>query len=103
MRRTYADLKTEIARLQTEAERVRQLELPTVIAELNMLIEQYQLTEPMLFGVSSNGSPGRPKIVMVPKYVDQITGNSWTGHGPKPRWVVEALRDGHLAENLLVG
>ncbi|WP_296305714.1 hypothetical protein [Pseudomonas sp.] len=50
MSRTYCELKTEIARLEAEAERVRQFELPTVIAELNLLIERYELAEAMIFG-----------------------------------------------------
>ena len=42
------------------------------------------------------------KTVIVPKYVDQITGNTWTGRGPRPAWLSEALSVGTLAENLLV-
>lgn len=42
------------------------------------------------------------KTVMVPKYVDQVTGNTRTGHGPRPAWLSEALSVGILAENLLV-
>ncbi|MGI4776528.1 MAG: H-NS family nucleoid-associated regulatory protein [Janthinobacterium lividum] len=102
MKRTYPELKNEIARLQAEAERVRQFELPTVIAELNLLIEHYQLTHSMIFGISRNADPGRPKTVMVPKYVDQATGNTWTGRGAKPHWLAEALEAGTLAENFLV-
>ena len=102
MSKTYPELKTEIARLEAEAEKVRKIELPTVIAELNMLIERYELTEAMVFGTIRMERPGRPKTVMVPKYVDQATGNTWTGRGPKPTWLAEALSAGTLAENLLV-
>ncbi|RZL57934.1 MAG: H-NS histone family protein [Variovorax sp.] len=102
MNRTYPELKTEIARLEAEAERVRQFELPTVIAELNLLIERYELTEAMIFGVTPEGGPGRPKTVMIPKYVDQVTGNTWTGRGTRPAWLSAALEAGTLAENLLV-
>ena len=102
MSRTYRELKTEVARLAAEAERAQAYELPTVIAELNLLIERYQLTEAMIFGASRKESLGRPKTVMVPKYVDQATGNTWTGRGSKPGWLSEALNAGTLAENLLV-
>lgn len=102
MNRSYPELKNEVARLAGAAERVRQFELPSVIAELNMLIEQYQLTEAMLFGSTHSASPGKPKTVMVPKYVDQATGNTWTGRGTRPAWLSEALKAGTLAENLLV-
>ena len=88
--------------MEEEAERVRRFELPTVLAELNMLIERYQLTEAMIFGTLRGNIPGKPKTVMVPKYVDQVTGNTWTGRGPTPAWLSEALSAGTLAENLLV-
>jgi DNA-binding protein H-NS len=102
MKRIYPELKSEAARLQAEAERARRFELPAVIAELNLLIERYQLTESMIFGAMCKTNPGKPRTVMVPKYVDQVTGNTWTGRGPKPLWLDEALRSGSLAENLLV-
>lgn len=81
MRRTYPELRTEIARLEAEAGRTRQFELPTVIADLNLLIERYKLTAATIFGTSRNENPGRPKTVRVPKFVDQVTGNTWTGRG----------------------
>ena len=102
MKSTYVELKNEIARLQAEAERVRQFELDPVIAELNALIEDYELTGPMIFGTRDSSVPGRTKKIMVPKYVDQATGNTWTGRGPRPSWLDEALRSGTLAEHLLV-
>ena len=102
MRRTYRELKSEVARLEAEAERVRKYELPNVIEELNLMIDQYQLTEKMIFGPSRSASPGKPLTVMIPKYVDQATGNTWTGRGPTPVWMSEALKAGTLAENLLV-
>jgi hypothetical protein len=74
MSRTCTELKTEIARL--EAERVRRSELPTVIAELNLLIERYELIEAMIFGASRKENPGRPRTGLVPGYVDQATGNT---------------------------
>ena len=102
MTKSYTELKTEIARLEAEAERERRFELPTVLAELNLLIARYQLTEAMILGTSRGDIPGKPKTVMVPKYVDQVTGNTWTGRGPTPAWLFEALSAGTLAENLLV-
>jgi DNA-binding protein H-NS len=102
MSRTYPELKTEIARLEAEAERVRRFELPGVIAELNQLIERYELTEAMIFGTNRKENPGKPSTVLVPRYVDQATGNTWTGRGLKPAWLSEALSHGTLAEHLLV-
>ena len=81
---------------------MRQFELPAVAAKLNLLIEHYQLTEAMVLGTIRKGSSGGPKMVMIPKYVDQVTGNTWTGRGVRPAWLSDALTAGTLAENLLV-
>ena len=70
-----AEPKHEVARLAAEAERVRQFELPDVVAQPDLLIERYQLTEAMIFGATHDGSPGKPRTVMVPKHVDQVTDN----------------------------
>jgi DNA-binding protein H-NS len=102
LNRTYPELKTEFAQLETEAERVRQFEFSTVIAELNLLIERYELTEAMIFGACRQGNPGWARTVLVPRYVDQTTGSTWTGRGLKPTWLSQALDAGTLAENLLV-
>ncbi|RZL49326.1 MAG: H-NS histone family protein [Variovorax sp.] len=102
MSKTYPELKTEIARLNAEAERVRQFELPAVIAELNQLIEHYELTEAMIFDSSHKQRPGKPRTVLVPRYIDETSGNTWSGRGSKPAWVSEALSAGTLAENLLI-
>jgi DNA-binding protein H-NS len=102
MSRTYPELKTEIARMQAEAERVRRFELPGVIAQLNQLIERYELTEAMIFGDSRKENSSKPRTVLVPRYVDQATGNTWTGRCPKPAWLSGALNAGTLVENLLV-
>jgi hypothetical protein len=67
--------KHEAARLAAEAERVRQFELPGVIAEPDLLIERYQLTEAMIFGATHDGGPGKSRTVMAPKHVDQVTGD----------------------------
>ena len=56
----------------------------------------------MIFGTNCKESPGKPSTVLVPRYIDQATGNTRTGRGPKPAWVSEALSLGTLAENLLV-
>lgn len=52
-----------------------QLGLPDVVAEPNLLIERYQFTEAVIFGATHDGSPGKPRTVMIPKHVDQVTGN----------------------------
>lgn len=62
MSRTYPELKIEIARLAAEAERARAYELPDVIAELNVLIERYQLNEAMIFSTIRTKTRASPRL-----------------------------------------
>jgi DNA-binding protein H-NS len=46
-------------------------------------------------------SAGTPQHIEA-KYRNVATGESWTGRGPRPRWLRDALRAGALLEDYLV-
>jgi len=97
--KSYKDVKEQIARLEKEAEALRQRELKNVIAQVRRTIEQYELTpaDLGLAGASKarggrkatvkTGSRGRASIG-VAKYRDPATGKTWTGRGRPPTWMV---------------
>lgn len=112
--KTYKDFVSEIESLSKEAEKVRKQELQQVIIEVRSLIKDYALTAEQL-GLSTNGlkhssrntKPGKvsskrrkpaatskaTKRIVAPKYRD-TAGNSWTGRGKQPKWLVAALAGG---------
>ncbi len=118
-KKTYAELQVEITRLQEEAESVRQEELNGVIARIREAIAFYGLTGRDL-GFSSrtasaDSAPkrrGRPPKAAAkrstaaaqraPKYRDNA-GNVWSGRGPRPKWLRDALDSGKRLDEFAIG
>lgn len=95
MARTYAQIKDEIAALQKKAEELRQTEMNGVIDRIKLAIQHYGITADQLFDgvVSASASTGSIK------YADGH-GNLWSGRGPRPRWLREALAAGVSLDDL---
>lgn len=97
--KTYQALKAEIAKLEKKAEALRRNELKSVIAQVKKTIAEFSLTAAEL-GLGSGGAPKaalrrravakRAATVGVAKYRDPKTGDTWTGRGRPPTWIVNA-------------
>ena len=110
-------IQRKIQQLQKEAERIRGREVGEVIAKIRSAIEHYRLRPEELFGsgrrstgkraaakTSSSAKrastkPARRKVAV--KYRD-TSGNTWTGRGSQPRWLVAALKEGKKIEDFAV-
>lgn len=126
--RTLDEIQAEIRRLEAEAQAVRQAEVAEVVGRIKEAIKHYGLTaEDLGLAPKRRGrKPGakaaeaaagkaqgreakpkgrsaakKPKKVGVAKYGDG-QGNTWTGHGKRPRWFLDALAAGMSAEDLLL-
>jgi DNA-binding protein H-NS len=117
-KKSYSELQTEISRLQEEAEAVRQEELDGVIARIREAIAFYGLS-PRDLGfssraVSGDSAPkrrGRPPKAAAkagadagqraPKYRDN-DGNVWSGRGPRPKWLRDAIGSGKRLEEFAI-
>jgi DNA-binding protein H-NS len=100
MKKSLQALETEIARLQAEAEKLRNDEVQGVIDRIRVAIAHYGITADQLFG----GGGGKRKAaggtalkasndglaVGVPKYRDPASGKTWTGRGKPPAWIAGA-------------
>ncbi|HVE10115.1 MAG TPA: H-NS histone family protein [Paraburkholderia sp.] len=93
----YADLKTQIAKLQAQAEEARRVEVGNVIAEIQRQIAEYGLT-PQDLGFAAAARRGRPpkKAPLPPKYRDPKTGSTWSGRGKPPKWIAGKSRERFL-------
>jgi DNA-binding protein H-NS len=93
----YADLKAQIAKLQAQAEEARRTEIDNVIADIRQKIGEYGLTAQDL-GFAVAAKRGRPpkKAPLPAKYQDPKTGNTWSGRGKPPKWIVGTNRDRFL-------
>lgn len=112
----YSELISQIEELKKQAEKVKKEEFSTIVKSIKKHISEYGITAKDL-GLSSSEtvktdrkSKGnrkhqkkltstRPKVP--PKYRDQF-GNTWTGRGKQPRWVVSAIASGISLDSLRI-
>lgn len=110
MRRTLAQIESEIARLEKEREALRAKEVAGVIARIREAIDHYSLTAADLGFVRRTrlkASPGANKRkgrqarrpVGTIRYRDE-QGRAWSGRGRPPIWFKEAIAAGKTPEDL---
>ena len=111
MARTLAQIKKQIEQLEKEAEKVRAKEVAGVIERIKTAIEFYGLTADDLFGSARKTAVGggnkatskkQKKQPAPAKYRDPATGKTWTGHGKRPGWFVQAVEGGVKPEEMAV-
>ncbi|MBK1613667.1 endonuclease [Rubrivivax gelatinosus] len=96
---TYAEIQAEIARLQAEAEALREQEVGEVIAGIKESIAAYGLTAADL-GLAPKATRAR-KTPTKAAFADG-NGNTWVGRGKRPDWVRAALAAGQTMDQLRV-
>ena len=127
MAKTYAQIQTQIHKLQQQADALKAKEVAGVVARIQQAINHYGLTPQDLFnklpaspgtkpaGKRANpGSVGRADKAQRPakpakpakpaaaaKYQDGA-GHGWSGIGKRPNWFKAALAAGKTADELLV-
>jgi DNA-binding protein H-NS len=118
MAKSLAQIQKQIEKLQVEAKGLRAKEVGGVIARIKEAISYYDLKPTDLFGVDGGRRSKAPapstasapvakksskvKGSRVPiKYRDN-NGNTWTGRGSKPRWLVAELAAGKKLETFLI-
>jgi DNA-binding protein H-NS len=114
--KSFAQLQSEIAALQREADKARQREIADVIERIKEAIKTYQLTASDLGfsarAASKSSGPLRrtrkaeaqtkkSKSARPVKYRDD-SGNIWVGRGPRPAWLSAALKSGKKLEDFAV-
>ena len=107
MAQTYKQIQRQIEQLQRQAEVLRNSEVKGVIDRIKVAIAHYGLTAAQL-GLGTNQPAAQPKKVQQAsgksgaKFSDG-NGNAWSGRGPRPGWLREALTSGRSIEEFRVG
>jgi DNA-binding protein H-NS len=98
------ELRAQRDALDREIEATLRAERGAAIEQVRTLMQQYGLSLADLGGAGSSstrragrGGPNKGGKV-APKYRNAATGESWTGRGLKPRWLIAALQAGRKIE-----
>ncbi|NNM81980.1 MAG: H-NS histone family protein [Burkholderiales bacterium] len=95
---TYLELKAQGEELLRQAEEARKKEIADVIADIKAKMAQYGIN-PKDLGHSAPAA--RKTTKSAPKYRGP-NGEFWTGVGPKPRWLKDALAAGKSREDFAI-
>ena len=98
----YKELSAQIAALMTQAEAARKAERSAVLIEIRALMAEYNVT---VADLNMPGAKGQRKgaLKSVPaKYRHPITGETWSGRGLRPRWLVAELEKGTSLDSFII-
>ena len=111
---TYASIQAQIQKLTRQAEALRTQEIKGVVERIKVAIDAYGLTAEDL-GLGATPAPRAATVRNTPRKVSSVkkkrasvirykdtNGNAWSGFGPKPRWLREAVAAGASIESLTV-
>lgn len=100
MPQSLTQIKKQIARLERQAEALRQKEIADVVARIRSAIEHYGLSAADL-GLAPARAPRKTRRTTPAVKFRDAEGHTWSGHGRRPRWFVDALAAGKSADDLL--
>lgn len=87
------ELEKEKARLEQEINRIKKTERKHKIKEIVQIMQLYSITlDEVNIAINSN----------VAKYRDDVTGQTWSGRGKKPAWVVALINNGGNIDDYLI-
>jgi DNA-binding protein H-NS len=93
---TLADLIAQRDSLNTQIAQLQQQDRLVAIAQIRELMTQFGLTGDDVSGGSKKApSPSAGKKV-APKYLDPVSGKTWTGRGVAPSWIAGKDRGAFL-------
>ena len=101
---TIQELQAQRAALTKQIDAIRSESRAQAILEIKQLLEEHGLTVSDVVTASTK-NPGAAKVAgrkVAPKFRDPVTGQTWSGRGLKPKWMVEAIAAGRLADSFLI-
>lgn len=97
---TYQELKAKAEELMKQAEQARRAEIAAVVADIQARMKEYGISIDDLRG---GARKGKTRGAVAAKYRNPSTGESWSGRGRSPKWLVDAQAKGRTKEEFLVG
>lgn len=81
------ELLAQKAALDERIAEIKQAERADAISQALALIRHYELTERDLFKGAKAAEPVKAKAAVEPKYLNPVTGQTWSGRGRAPAWL----------------
>jgi len=108
-----AKIQKEMERLQRQIEILESKNRQPVIDSIVRSMKEYEITIDELSAALNKGSRSKSKTAsnksgsgsrgpVAPKYLNPATGETWTGRGKAPRWIVEAEAQGKTRSEFLI-
>lgn len=94
---TFKELLQQRAALDQKISEARQQEIGATVSQIRALIEDYDLTQEDIFpSASGKARPASTGNKVAAKYLDPVSGKTWTGRGKAPKWIDGQNRDQFL-------
>jgi DNA-binding protein H-NS len=95
---SYKELIQQREALELQIAQVRAQEISQAITQVRSLIADFGLTQDEIFPSGKTTRVAKnPSGKVAPKYLDPVSGSTWTGRGKPPTWIRdEANRDAFL-------
>jgi DNA-binding protein H-NS len=95
---TYKQLTAQLEKLHKEVAAAREKEIAQAIADIKQKVAEYDLTAEEL-GLTTQRKPARKTgTASVAKYRNPKTGETWSGRGRSPSWLVGKNRERFLID-----
>ncbi|SEB09295.1 MAG: H-NS histone family protein [Paraburkholderia sp.] len=99
---SYKQLTAQLEKLHKEVAVAREKEMAQVVADIKLLIEEFDITAEELgfapSGTKSAKAKGR-KPALPARYRNPKTGETWSGRGRSPGWLAGKNRERFLIES----
>ena len=95
---TYKELLKEREALELKISTARRDEMASAIAQVRAIMDEYGLTQQEIFPTSNRARSATSGTKVAPKYRDPASGQTWTGRGKQPKWLVKRLDEGRKIE-----
>jgi DNA-binding protein H-NS len=96
---TYKELKAQAEALLQQAEAARRAEIAAVVVEIQARMREYGIT---LADLKRGARKTKSGSVVVAKYRNPATGESWSGRGRAPKWLTNELSRGRSKAEFLI-
>ncbi|CAG4898489.1 H-NS histone family protein [Paraburkholderia gardini] len=102
---SYKQLTAQLEKLHKEVAVAREKEMAQVVADIRLLIEEFDITAEEL-GFAASGTKGTKsakakglKPALPARYRNPKTGETWSGRGRSPGWLAGKNRERFLIES----